>query len=258
MESNTESTPPAPPRSANVIKTVARELENAPELIDFLRQNGVAILIGASVAAAVFLGWSLYRNHRIQQRAAASALLFSAQGADQVQQVLNRYPRTPAAPLAQLIMAGAAFDQGQYDYAHSLFSRFLEEHPDHELRDQAKFAVIQCLEAAGRAEEAHAAYTAFAAERPGHYLEPAARLGAARCLELLGRLDEARAAYVALRDEFTDERWRARAESAIAFVDKEIRARARGDVSSAPAAPAPVFSFPSLFPEGQLSPVPSP
>jgi predicted negative regulator of RcsB-dependent stress response len=255
MQTESDSAPSASSASSP-LKEVARELNEAPEILDFLREHGVAILVGAGVAAAVFLGWSLYRNHRIQQRAAASTLLFSAQSAEQVQQVLNRYPRTPAAPLAQLIMAGEAFDQGQYDYAQSLYSRFLDQHPDHELRDQAKFAVIQCMEAAGRVQEAHAAYTAFAAERPGHYLEPAARLGAARCLELMGRLDEARAAYAALRDEFPDERWRARAESAIAFVDKELRARARGDAPAAPAAPAPAFSFPSLSPGDPFSPAP--
>ncbi len=253
-----ESRPDPAPSAAptNPLKDKALEIKEVPEVLDFLRENGTAILLGAGVAAAIFLGWSLYRNHQTQQRASAAALLFSAQGPEQIQQVLTQYPRTPAAPLAQLILAGEAFDQGQYDYAQSLFARFLEQHPAHELRDQASFAVIQCMEAAGRVQEAFAAYTAFAAERSGHYLEPAARFGAARCLEIMGRLEEARAAYEALRDALTDDRWRGRAETAIAFVDKELRARARGDAPTAPVAPAPALNFPGLSPGAPFLPAP--
>lgn len=246
-----ESTPTpssATPPQPGSLKEKLLEIKEAPEALDFLRENGMSILIGAAVAAALFLGWSLYRNHQAQQRTAAATMLFSAQNAEQIQQVINRYPGTPAAPLALLIMAGEAFDQGQYDYAQSLFNRFLQEHPTHELRDQAAFGVIQCIEAAGRTQEALAAYEAFAAAHPGHYLEPAARFARARCIEQMGRLEEARAAYEAFLESQQDERWRGRAESAIAFVNKEIRARARGDAPTGTADPAPSFNFPGLAP----------
>lgn len=246
-----ESTPPTPPGAPSQpgsLKEKLLEIKEAPEALDFLRENGVSILVGAAVAAAIFLGWSLYRNHKAQQRTAAATLLFTAQNAEQVQQVINQYPSTPAAPLALLIMAGEAFDQGQYDYAQSLFNRFLQEHPTHDLRDQAAFGVIQCIEAAGRAQEALAAYEAFAAQHPGHYLEPAARFARARCIEQMGRLEEARAAYEEFLASQQDERWRGRAESAIAFVNKEMRARARGDAPTGMADQAPAISFPGLVP----------
>lgn len=256
LETPSNPVPANTPQPAS-LKDKLLEIKEAPEVWEFLRENGVSILIGAGIAAAIFLGWSLYRNYQAQQRTAAATQLFAAQNADQVQQVINQYPRTPSAPLAQLILAGQAFDQGQYDYAQSLFNRFLQDHPTHELRDQAAFAVIQCMEAAGRLQEAYDAYAAFAAERPGHYLEPAAQFARARCLEQMGRLEEARAAYEAFRDAQQDERWRGRAESAIAFVNKEIRARARGDSATGTPGQPPALSFPGLSPAAPFLAPPS-
>lgn len=247
---STDPISPAPtpaPAPHNPLKDKALEIKEVPEVLDFLRENGVAILVGAGIAAVLFLGWSLYRNYTTSEQRNAMTTLFNAQAPEQIQQVLNEHPRTPAAPLARLIMAGQAFDQGQYDMAQNLFTQFIEQHPDHELRDTAELGTIQCLEAQGRHAEALEGYTKFAESRAGHYLEPAAQFGRARSLELLGRLDEAKAAYeafIATREE--EDRWRGRAESALAFLEKEIRARARGDAPMTLESPAPAFSFPAL------------
>lgn len=227
------------------------ELEDLPHLLDFLKENGVAILGGAVLAGALFLGWSLYRNHRLQQRATAADMLFSAQSAEQVQQVLSRYPGTPAAALAQLVLAGNAFDEGQYEYAETLFARFLKDHPDHELADHARFGIIQCREASGRLDEALADYARFAQEHPGHYLEAAAVMGQGRVLEQLGRYEEAIAVYSNLVARVDDERWRMRAESAIGFARKEMRA----PKSATPAQQGPAITFPGF---GPSAPAPDP
>ncbi|MCS6770936.1 MAG: tetratricopeptide repeat protein [Kiritimatiellae bacterium] len=224
-ESNTSESPTSPASTAPSLKDRLLEIREVPEAIDFLRENGVAILIGAGAAAALFLGWSLYRNFQAQKHAEAAQLLFSAQSVEQIQEVATRYSSAPVAPLAKLVLAGQAYDQGDYEYAHTLFTQFVQEHPNHDMRDQAAFAAITCLEAAGRFEEAREAYAAFSAERPGHYLSPAAEFARARCLEQMGRLEEARDEYRRFIESAPDDRWRARAESAIAFVEKEIRAR---------------------------------
>ncbi len=256
----TEQVPaPAPkPTGLNPLKLKSLEPKEVPEVLDFLRENGVAILVGAGLAAAVFLGWSLYRNFRSSQEVAASQQLFNAQSPEQVQAVLSQYPKTSSAPLAQLIVAAQAFDQGQYELALNQFAEFQKQHPGHELAANAELGVIQSREAMGQLEQALAEYTAFAAAHPGHYLEPAAVFGRARTLEQLGRHDEALAVYGAFLDAYADdERWAGRAEAARSFVQKEMRARARGDAPAtsvvAPAALAPAFSFPGMTPEAAPS-----
>lgn len=233
------------PAGHNPLKDKALEIKEVPEVLTFLRENGAAVIVGAGIAAAIFLGWSLFRNYQSSQREAAANLLFSAQTPEQIQQVVSQYPKSPAAPLASLLLAGQAFDQGQYEVAQNLFSAFLDQHPTHLLADQARMGILQCMEAAGRYAEALDGYTGFVADKPGHYLEATAVFGKARSLELLGRLDEARATYEAfIAAHADDERMRGRAESALSFLNKEARARARGDVAPAPTAPA--FSFPAL------------
>lgn len=243
--------------TASSFKEKLMEIKEVPEALDFLREHGAAILAGAGVAAVLFLGWSLYRNHKIQQQRTAAHQLFTAQSIEQIQDIANRYKKTPIAPLAKLVLAGEAFDQGQYDYAYTLFTQFVQEHPTHDFRDQAAFSAIQCIEASGRFQEAFDAYGSFVAERPGHYLAPAAKFARARCLEQMGRLEEARDAYEAFLSSTTDERWQARAESAIAFVNKEIRARARGQASPSPAGSAPAFNLPAVDFGAPTAPAPN-
>lgn len=245
---NTPDTPATKPASHNPLKSKQLEVSEVPEVLDFLRENGVSILVGAGIAAAVFLGWSVYRNQQISAREKASAQIFAAQSAEQVQQVVNEFPKTPAASLGQLLLAGQAFDQGQYEVAHNLFAQFIEQHPDHEMRDNAAFAIIQCTEASGQFEAALTEYDQFIAAHPDHYLATAATFGKARCFELLNRFDDAKAVYeeiLAAREE-TDP-WHARAESALLVLERDMRAVARGEkVQLLPVAATPAFSFPAL------------
>lgn len=258
---STENAPEAPaekPAGHNPLKDKALEIKEVPEVLDFLRENGISILVGAGVAAAVFLGWSLYRNLQTSQRETAAAQIFNAQTPEQIQQVVTEYPKTPAASLAQLILAGQAFDQGQYEMAHNLFAQFIEQHPDHELRDNATLGIVQCTEASGRYTEALDGYTRFIAEHPGHYLEPTATFGKARCLELLGRFEDAQAVYegfIAGRDE--DDNWRNRAESALAMLKKDMRAQARGEKVQLLETATPAFNFPALQQAAPTLPTPT-
>lgn len=244
---NSPDTPAEKPASHNPLKSRSLKISEAPEALDFLRENGISILVGAGIAAALFLGWSVYRNQQVSGREQASAQIFAAQSAEQVQQIVNEFPKTPAASLGQIILAGQAFDQGQYEVAHNLFAQFIEQHPQHELRDNAAFAIIQCMEASGQYEEAINEYTRFIEEHPDHYLSVSAVFGKARCLELLNRFEDAQAIYeelIAGREE-TDP-WRTRAESALAVLKRDMRAVARGGKVQLLPQTTPAFSFPAL------------
>ncbi|MCZ7592035.1 MAG: tetratricopeptide repeat protein [Kiritimatiellae bacterium] len=253
---NSPNTSAEKPASHNPLKDRRLEVSEVPEVLGFLRENGVSILVGAGIAAAVFLGWSVYRNQQISGREQASAQIFSAQTAEQVQQVVNEFPKTPAASLGQIMLAGQAFDQGQYEVAHNLFAQFIEQHPQHELRDNAAFAIIQCTEASGQYEEALSDYEEFIAEHPDHYLASSALFGKARCLELLNRFEDAKTVYqsVVSEREETDP-WRVRAESALSILERDMRAVARGEKIQLIPQKAAAFSFPALQ---QTAPIAAP
>ncbi len=249
---STEQQPaPAPekPVHHNPLNDPALERMEVPEVLDFLKANGMSILIGVGLAVVVFVGFSTYRNYRKSQEVTAASLLFSAQGVEQVQQVVNQYGGTVVAPLAQLTLASSYYDQGQYEMAQSAFDTFLQTYPEHDLALAAQLGNLQCLEALGRYEEAGEGYRKFAEAHPGRYLAATAVFGRGRCLEQLGRLAEARAVYEDYLLAHPEGRWSGRAEFSMDYVDKQIRAKESGlPAESAPAAAAIPFSLPAVTP----------
>lgn len=223
---STEPTPKPiasiPPRSP----LDSPELENheVAEVLDFLKENGVSILVGVGLAVVAFVGWSAFRNYRSSQEITAGSQLFGSQATEQFQQIVDQYPSTAAAPLAKLSLAGRYFDDGQYELAQHQFSQFAKEYPDHPLRNTAELGAIQSLEALGRFEEAADAYGRFALEHKGSHLEGAAVFGRGRSLEQLGRWSDAKAAYEDFLVANPGGPWAARTESVLQYLDKQVRA----------------------------------
>jgi predicted negative regulator of RcsB-dependent stress response len=247
---STEQTPvPADkPTSSNPLLDPALERAEVPEVLDFLKENGMSILIGVGLAVVVFVGISAFRNFKKTQEATASSMLFQSQSAEQFQQLVDAYPKTAAAPLAQLSLASGYFDQGQFEMAQNAFATFAQTYPTHSFALAAELGQIQSLEALGRLEEALDGYTKFAEAHKGRYLESAAVFGRGRCLELLGRLTEARAVYEDFMLADPKGRWAGRAEFSLQYVDKLIRAKERGPSAETSPAPAPVLEPLSLSP----------
>jgi predicted negative regulator of RcsB-dependent stress response len=228
----------------------ALEAHEVPEVMDFLRENGISVLVGIGLAVAVFLGWSAYTNYKKSAESTASDSLFRAQSVEQIQQVINQYSSTRAAPMAYLSLASAQFDAGQYDLANHTFAEFQQKYPDHAFALQAELGQALCKEASGQLNEALGAFELFASAHTNHYLVPLAVFGKARTLEQLGRFPEAKAVY----EDFiaaspTNSPWSSRAEAAVLYVDKETRA------AKLPKPPAPEPA-PMLAPM-TLSPAPT-
>jgi hypothetical protein len=138
-----------------------------PEVLDFLKENGMSILIGVGLAWSLFVGISAFRNFRKTQESSASSMLFSSQAAEQFQQLVDQYPKTAAAPLAQLSLASEYFDQGQFEMAQNAFATFAQTYPTHSFALAAELGQVQSLEALGRLDEALDGYTKFAEAHKG-------------------------------------------------------------------------------------------
>ena len=249
------SNTPEKPVGHNPLNDPALERMEVPEVLDFLKENGMSILIGVGLAVVVFVGFSTYRNYRKSQEVTASAQLFNAQATEQIQQVVAQYPKTAVAPLAQLTLAGSYFDQGQFEMAQNAFATFIQQYPGHDLTLNAELGQLQCLEALGRYDEALDGYGRFIEANKGRYLEAAAVFGKGRCLEQLGRLPEARALYEDLLLADPKGRWAGRAEFSMQFVDKQMRAKEKGlPLEAAPAAANVPLNLPMLTPEAVAPP----
>lgn len=220
---NTENNPAEQAPAKPAIPTSLEQYE-VPEVMDFLKENGIAIVVGVLVAVAGFVGYSIWKNAKSAKLDAASALLTTSQTIPQFQEIIANYPETPAAPLAMLSLAAAQYDQAQYDLALSTFEQFAAQHAAHDMLPVARLGIAQSKEALARYDEALAAYDDFLKTFPESYMAPNATFGKARVLEATGKFEEAKAVYEAFIAANPDSPWTGRAETGLRFAGKEERA----------------------------------
>lgn len=224
-EKKNEETPaPAQIPVADRIKDEELRQHEVPEVLTFLRDNGLAILIGVAVAVALFVGVSVYRNYKKTAAEQASVALFQAQTPDQVQKVLDDYSATPIAPVAALSLASDYFNAGQFELAEHHFAQFLSRYPDNSLAVVAELGQAQCKEATGRLDEALEGFKKLRSGNESHYLAPLALFGEARTLEQLKRFDEAKSLYEDFIAANPTNQWLNRAEASLLYVDMAKRA----------------------------------
>lgn len=195
-------------------------------LMSWLREYGVSAGIGIAVALALALGILLYRQQQARTARQAAEILTSAQSADELQQVVDQYGKTPSAPLALVAMAGERFHEGRYDVAMAQYQQFLTSYPDHRLVPAAQLGQAYCREALELWEPALEGYRTFAKDHADHLLAPMAKFGEARVLAQMGQPQEAEAIYKAYLDGAEDAPWRAQAQTALLYLEKDVRAAA--------------------------------
>jgi predicted negative regulator of RcsB-dependent stress response len=245
---NTEENKPIEAIPTKPISPVITDDTEVSDAIEFLKENGVAIVVGAVIAVAAFVGYSAWQNSKVAQEETALTMLANSQTAPQFQEIINNYGETKAAPLAQLSLAASYFDQGQYDLAGQTFKQFETTYPDHELLPVAILGNAQVLESIGNGAEALTAYDGFITRYPEHYQIPTATFGKARVMEIMGRFDDARAVYEDFIANHPESRWIARAETGLDFVNKQQRAALNPT-------PAPTVNVAPIVPVEPVAPV---
>lgn len=136
----------------------------------------VAVIVGLFVS-------SRWEASRAESWDACLAALTTG-NEDAFREVLIRYPGTPAAQWAELVLADRAVSE-----ATSLLFQKLD--PANDIARQ-------------RLEQAVSAYQGLLADQPGDMIAQRATFGLAKARECLGELEEARRGYEALASEYAD------------------------------------------------------
>ena len=228
------------------------------QLLAIFREHVQPILIGLGIALAVILAYGAFKNFKQSTAMRASQMLMSSRNAEQLQQVIQQYPSSPSAPIAMLTLASEYFKAAQYDQAQAVYAQFRQKFPKHPMTLMADLGKAQCLEASGQLDQALSMYEAFVVANPAHFLAPSAIFGKGRCLAQMGRFAEAKAVYEDFIAANPNSAWNTQADSAMLFVDKELRAHQKKQggegsakepaisaVSAAPAVSVPVTSAPT-------------
>ena len=244
---------------------VETPLTEKDQLLALFREHVQPVLIGLAIALALVLGYGAYKNYKQSTAMRASQMLMSSRSPEQLQQVISQYASTPSAPIAMLTLASEYFRSGQYDLAQFTYAQFQQKFPKHPMVLAADLGKAQCLEASGQLDQALLMYEAFAKANPGHFLAASAIFGKGRCLTQMGRYPEAKAVYEDYIAANPDSGWVPLADSAMLFVDKELRAQQKKQISptggqeqvspaspAVPAAAAPLNLAP-MFPSEATS-----
>ncbi len=191
-------------------------------LRNFMDRNQPAILAGFAVVLIILI--VLFIGQRREQRVRQAAeMLGRARNVEELEEIVDRYGRTPIAPLAMLQAARLHYETGALQRAADLYDRFLRHHPQHAFITTAVLGQLHCWELMGRSEDALNGFDRFIKDYPAHFLRPQAILGKARCLDQTGRTAEARIAYEDFITLNPDSRWVPQAEQALQNVNRRLR-----------------------------------
>ncbi len=135
-----------------------------------------AIVAGLIIVLLAIVGFGGYRFYSSRRAAAASALLGSAKGAQDYQQVIADYSNTPAGGVAYLLLAEAQRNEKKFMEANATLQLFMNKNPDHEFVSTAKMAMAGNLESMGKTEEALSMYQQVASTYPNNFNAPLALL----------------------------------------------------------------------------------
>jgi TolA-binding protein len=174
--------PTAPPPSRDVALETRFFLER-------FKKEIIAVVIVAFLAVIAFTGYRYYSDRRAT---AAAALLAGAKTAQQYQEVIDRYPNSPAAADAYLLLAEALRSEKKFADANTTLQAFLEKFPQHEFVSTARMAMAANLESMGKSDEALAAYQQVATTYPNSYNAPLALLSQVYILKEKNKSDDAR------------------------------------------------------------------
>jgi TolA-binding protein len=167
------------------------------------------------VVLLAIIGFTCYRFYSDRRDSAASALLSGAKNASDFQQVITRYPSTPAGAAAYLLLAEAQRNEKKFIEANATLQVFINKNPNHELATSARMAMAANLESLGKTDEALSMYQRIAASYPKSFNAPLALYSQVHLLKAKNQGEEARRVCEAILTQYRDSFWAGEAARAL-------------------------------------------
>jgi TolA-binding protein len=192
--------------------TTLSTTDTAPERDVFwerYKKEVMAVLILALLAVA---GYGGYRFYSDRQANAAATVLASAKTAPDFQNVIAKYPATPAGASAYLLLADSQRTEKKFSEANATLQTFLDKFPRHELAGTARLAVAGNLEAMGKKDEALTAYQRLVSGDPQGFTAPVALYSQIHLFKEKKQIEEARRVCETIKSQYPQSRLVADAE----------------------------------------------
>ena len=172
--------------------TVAPSTEASVEAQVFWLRFQKEIAAALVIVILALVGFSGYRFYRNRQESNAAELLSQAKTSQDYQMVMTRYPATPAAASAYLLLAGRQRDEKNYAEANKTLQAFIDKYPEHDFVPTARLAMAGNLESMGKNDEALAIYQDAAVKYANSYAGPLALISEIPLLKAKNRIEDAR------------------------------------------------------------------
>jgi predicted negative regulator of RcsB-dependent stress response len=138
------------------------------------------------------IGYAGYRFYANQRDSKAAQMLGAAKTSQEYQEVISRYPTTPAGASAYLLLAEKQRNEKKFDEANATLQSFIDKNPDHEFAPTAQLIMAGNLEAMGKADQALAVYQQVAAKYPNSFSAPLSMISQVPLLKAKNRIEDAR------------------------------------------------------------------
>ena len=203
------------------------------------------------IALLAIVGFGVYRFYSDRRNSAASALLGSARSTEDYQQVIARYPDTPAGADAYLLLAQAQRDEKKFADANATLEVFIAKNPDHEFVATARMAMAANLESLGKTDEALSMYQKIAATYPKNFNAPLALFSQVHILKMKSQLEEARRVCEKILTDYRDSFWAGEASRELRLLKPtgSSKPAARSTIPPFLAAPSPMQTANSPTPK---------
>jgi tetratricopeptide (TPR) repeat protein len=162
-----------------------------PSSIELIWMNHRGALLGVIAMVVLLLlivAGVLSSKH--SAKIASETLLFSSTGEAGWAAVIAKYPRTPAAADAMLLLAASLRDGGRIEESDAIYSRFTETFASSPLAVSGLLGRASNARLAGKPDLALSVYQQAAAGFPQSYGAPYALFSEARLLAQQGRSDD--------------------------------------------------------------------
>lgn len=236
--------PTAPPPSRDV----------ALETRFFWERFKKPILVAAIIVLLAGIGFTGYRFYSDRHAAAASAALASANTAQEYEQVIARYPNTPAGADAYILLAEAQRSEKKFTEANKTLETFIAKYPKYQLLVTAKMAMAANLDSMGKTNEALTMYQQIASAYPNSYAAPLAMLLQVYILKGKNRNDDARHICETILTQYRTSFWAGEAMQQLRVL-KPITVSTPPPAASGPTVP-PMLAVPAA-PAPQAPPAPN-
>lgn len=133
---------------------------------------------------------------------ASETLLSTASSDMSLGEVISRYPKTPAAADAMLLLAASLRDAGKIEESDAMYSRFSETFPNSPLAISGLLGRASNARVSGKPDAALTSYQQAAAAFPQSYGAPFALFSQARLLAQQGKMEEAKRVLQSLGSQY--------------------------------------------------------